>query len=218
MDRRRAGWLLGALVWVLGGCAAHRVPLTYALKQEQGLTVEELMSLQYYVSHDLVLRRELRAEGGRGVTGKARLLKVDVRQAEVLHLRAGTPGVAVAAGPDWVAVRFERGNAVLRFRAPDKPPEKDPKQVSSTVFAKDGEEIIVESPKDAWQDSYKLAALGWTFHEASGFQGRVLYDEKEFSVGDNGARTHLLIDQEAFTRLSTMGRVMPGVLLPGAAR
>ncbi|HEX8437007.1 hypothetical protein [Archangium sp.] len=215
----RTGWgrcllLLGVLT--LPACA-HRVPFTYALKEAHSLGAEELMGLQFYVSHDLVLRRRVE-HVEHEVTPEARLEVLEGQEREELHIRAGTPGVVVEAGPDWLRVKFEPGPATLKFRAVRKPPQKDPRRIASKVVEVEGDQMVVHSPSDAWEQGYKLAASEWSYGLREGFQGRMMYGDWEYVADEGGTHALLLIDTRSLSMRSEHGRTLPGMVLPGVPR
>ncbi|MCY1033893.1 hypothetical protein OV207_20740 [Corallococcus sp. BB11-1] len=196
----------------------QRVPLTWPLKYQYALGERELKGLQYYVSHDVVLRREVR-EDKREVTPQAQLLLIDDREREVLRIRAGTPCVAVRAGPDWLEVQFEPGQATLRFQASRQTPESNPRRVASKVVAVEDGQVVLHSPSDRWEEGYKLVGVAWRYDPVSrGFQGVVRYEGKDFTTDDSASRATLLIDRKRFAQTTVQDQMLPGLVLPETER
>jgi hypothetical protein len=67
------------------------VPFTDALKRNHNWTAEQLKGVQFYVSHDIILRRELVNGSSEIVHGKIRMR--DGRKVDEILIRAGTPGI-----------------------------------------------------------------------------------------------------------------------------
>lgn len=79
-----------AIASALASCK-NLVPFTDAMKQEHGWTKEQLKSLQFYLSHDIILRRELTGGSSQIIQGKIKT--VDGRKVDEILVRAGTPGI-----------------------------------------------------------------------------------------------------------------------------
>jgi hypothetical protein len=94
------------------GCGSGLVPLTQELRDQHGLTEQELSNLQYYVSHTITLRRELES-GGRQITGNHKLVLRAGKTIEEVVVPDGTPGVAVGVGADSLEISFEEGTSIL---------------------------------------------------------------------------------------------------------
>lgn len=98
--------LLPLLVLLLSGCGPKLRPLTQRLIDDEGWGQDELRRIQFYLSEDLVLRRELRQGGTSIVDGRVRV--VDGRNVEELIFRARTPGVfTFSPKTNRLAVSFE---------------------------------------------------------------------------------------------------------------
>jgi hypothetical protein len=214
----------------LGGCASY-VPFTHELRTEHGLTDEEVKNLQFYVSHDVTLRREVES-GSRKVTPGHKLLLVSGKQIEEVVIGAKTPGVAVKVGPRAIAVSFQPGTAL--------------------IFAIKGSRLALENgflrpvPVEAHEDFAArpfAALLGQQFakppnpfpgndgtgtsttfagDDASGNYwldsdnaGRVQFAEKEWSAEDNTLQAHLLIDSDSLENVDKKKTVLSGVKLEG---
>lgn len=213
----------------LGGCASY-VPFTHELRTEHGLTDEEVKNLQFYVSHDVTLRREVES-GGRKVTPGHKLLLISGKQIEEVVIGAKTPGVAVKVGRQAIAVSFQPGTALI-FTIKDsrlaleggflRPVPMEPREefasrgfagVLGQQFAKppnpfpgnEGTETPTVARDDAsgnyWLDSNSA--------------GRVQFAEKEWSAEDNTLQAHLLIDSDSLENVDKKKTVLSGVKLEG---
>lgn len=79
-----------AIATVLASCK-HLVPFTDALKRDHGWTVDQLKGIQFYLSHDVILRRELTKGTSEIIHGKIKM--VDGKKVDEILIKAGTPGV-----------------------------------------------------------------------------------------------------------------------------
>ncbi|MBK9262830.1 MAG: DNA-directed RNA polymerase [Polyangiaceae bacterium] len=197
----------------LGGCASY-IPFTHELRTEHGLTDDEVKNLQFYVSHDITLRREVES-GGRKVTPGHKLLLISGKQIEEVVIPAKTPGVAVKVGPRAIAVSFQPGTAM--------------------VFTVKGSRLALENGflrpvaldgRDDFATRPFAALLGQQFakppnpfpgnetgvapvasDDASGNYwidsdnaGRVQFAEKDWNAEDNTQQAHLLISSDSLER------------------
>lgn len=123
MHCHRYLWL-SAVLW-LAGCShftwqwplfplaeTETLPFSHDLRQAYQLNEEDLRSLQYYLSHEITLVRE--ATSGEMQIAQGRLVTRAGKQVEEIVIPAGTPGVAVAVGENWLDISFAPGTA-LRF-------------------------------------------------------------------------------------------------------
>ncbi len=99
----------------LSGCARY-TPFTQRLYEEYRWTEPELKRIQFYLSSDIVLRREL---GNSNVSISSGTIRVrDGRRVEEIVIRQGTPGVFLfSPKADRMAISFEDGknNRFLMF-------------------------------------------------------------------------------------------------------
>lgn len=85
------------------------VPYTDAMKTNHNWTNEQVKGIQFYVSHDVVLRRELTQGSTEIVAGKIKM--VDGRKVDEILIPAGTPGVVTdAPNSSKMLVSFEVGD------------------------------------------------------------------------------------------------------------
>ncbi len=215
---------------MLGGCASY-IPFTHELRTEHGLTDDEVKNLQFYVSHDVTLRREVES-GGRKVTPGHKLLLISGKQIEEVVIPAKTPGVAVKVGPRALAVSFQPGTAMIfalkgsrlalenGFLRPVPIAESRDfagqplANLLGQQFAKppnpfpgnDGNNTTSLVPTDDATGNYWLD---------SDNAGRVLFAEKEWNAEDNTLQAHLLIDSDQLENVDKKKTVLGGVKLEG---
>jgi hypothetical protein len=214
----------------LGGCASY-VPFTHELRTEHGLTDDEVKNLQFYVSHDITLRREVES-GGRKVTPGHKLLLISGKQIEEVVIAAKTPGVAVKVGPRALAVSFQPGTALIftikgsrlalenGFLRPVPMAQEENFATRSMApflgqqFAKppnpfpgnDGTGTTTTFAGDDATGNYWLDSDG---------AGRVVFAEKEWNAEDNTQQAHLLIDSDQLENVDKKKTVLGGVKLEG---
>ena len=93
-------------VVLLAGCGPRLSPFTQRLYEEQGWGEEELRRIQFYLSEDVVLQRELR--NGRTNISRGTVQVVDGREVEQIVFRRNTPGVfTFQPKTQRVAIAFE---------------------------------------------------------------------------------------------------------------
>jgi len=89
-------------------CSPTLSPFTQKLYDNYRWTDEELKSIQFYVSDNIVLRRELTGGSSEIISGKVRV--VNGRQVEEIVIRSGTPGVLLFKPKEnRFAISFEDG-------------------------------------------------------------------------------------------------------------
>ncbi len=98
---------LALLLLGSAGCATQRVPFLHRYRAPKGLDRAELKKLQFYVSNDLVLRREVDTSDDL-VTQDHVFRSIDGRRVEEVHLPKGTPGLVVRAEASRLFVSFEK--------------------------------------------------------------------------------------------------------------
>ncbi len=94
------------IIVLISSCGSSQLlPFTQEFRKENRLTPHELKSLQFYTSHDIILRRGSRQTKKSEHTG---MLKInDSKLIEEIILPAGTPCVVEhVTGPDQLALRF----------------------------------------------------------------------------------------------------------------
>lgn len=79
-----------AIAVSLASCK-NLVPYTDAMRKDHNWSLDQLKGIQFYLSHDVVLRRELSKGTSEIVHGKIKM--VDGRKVDEILIKAGTPGV-----------------------------------------------------------------------------------------------------------------------------
>lgn len=91
-------------------------PFTKSLYESHNWTERDLNRIQFYLSDDIVLRRELTGGQQEIINGDVKI--IDGRRVEIVRIPKGTPGVMEFSPDedDRIAVRFEEGgNRYLMF-------------------------------------------------------------------------------------------------------
>lgn len=90
-------------------CGPKLSPLTQRLVDDQNWTEDELKRIQFYLSEDLVLTRELR--DGKSEIRNGQVKIIDGREVEQIVFKRNTPGVFVfSPKTQRIAVSFERND------------------------------------------------------------------------------------------------------------
>ena len=98
-----------ALLTILASCGTNLRPFTQELYDEYGWTEDELRRIQFYVSRDVVLTRQLTTGSTQIVSGEIKI--VDGREVEEIIIPAGTPGVFLfSPKSNRLAVSFDDGS------------------------------------------------------------------------------------------------------------
>lgn len=119
------------LIGVLSSCAPL-VPFTQTVREKYDLQETELKSIQFYTSHDIVLRRG--DVGSNKVTKEGELVVMQEHKVEEIFIKAGTP---------CVIQQVADGNRV------------------TVSFEDDGSKYLVFGSLSARDGYYKLLALEW---------------------------------------------------------
>ncbi len=99
-----------AAVWLgLASCSPQLSPFTERLYEEQRWTDDELRRIQFYLSDDIVLRRQFSGADAKIEGGTIKI--VGGKQVEEVLIRRGTPGVFLFSPKrNRFAVSFEAGS------------------------------------------------------------------------------------------------------------
>jgi len=113
--------LLSALVlltMLFSSCGPRLSPLTQRMVDEQSWQEDELKRIQFYLSEDLVLTREVRNGNTQIRNGQVKM--VDGRQVEQVVFKRNTPGVFVfSPKTQRMAVSFEQGDDAFLVFGPN---------------------------------------------------------------------------------------------------
>jgi hypothetical protein len=116
---------------ILSSCAPL-VPFTQTVREKYDLQEPELKSIQFYTSHDIVLRRG--DVGSNKVTKEGELVVTQERKVEEIYIKAGTP---------CVIQQVTDGNRV------------------TVTFEDNGDKYLVFGSLSSRDGYYKLLALEW---------------------------------------------------------
>ena len=95
------------VAFLLNACAPM-VPFTQGIREKYNLNEQELKSIQFYTSHDIVLRRG--DAGTNKVTKEGELVVLQEKKVEEIFIKAGTPCVIQQlVDGNKVTVSFEEG-------------------------------------------------------------------------------------------------------------
>lgn len=215
---------------MLGGCASY-IPFTHELRTEHGLTDDEVKNLQFYVSHDVTLRREVES-GGRKVTPGHKLLLISGKQIEEVVIPAQTPGVAVKVGPRALAVSFQPGTAMIfalkgsRLALENGFLRPVPLNATNEFAARPLANLLGQqfaNPPNPFPGNNGTGTTSvvptddatGNYWLDSDNAGRVLFAEKEWNAEDNTLQAHLLIDSDQLENVDKKKTVLGGVKLEG---
>lgn len=102
-----------AFLLLLGACSPQLTPFTERIYDDNRFTEVDLKKIQFYLSDDIILRREFSSSDARIEGGAIRM--IGGRQIEEVVIRRGTPGVFLfSPKADRFAISFE-GNGDERF-------------------------------------------------------------------------------------------------------
>lgn len=108
MNRLPLFVLLTGLLLTAAACGPNLRPFTQQLYDQNRWSEEDLRHIQFYLSNDIVLRRELSNGSSEIIRGQIKM--VNGRRIEEIAIRKGTPGVFLFSPKDKrFAVSFEEG-------------------------------------------------------------------------------------------------------------
>ncbi|AKT37863.1 hypothetical protein [Chondromyces crocatus] len=194
----------------LTGCGPRLVPFTHELRMQHGLTAKDLKNLQFYVSHEITLRREVES-GGSQVTPGHKLLLVSGKTIEEVVIKKHTPGVATQITNSTVSVSFEPGFSML-FAAS---PEPGMAESIAQAFATAPDPFPGNHPESAPLPEPIGGAASGSYWLASSQGRNVPYQGRAFEAIGESLRAHLLVDAESLEEEVESRTVLPGVRLQG---
>lgn len=209
----------------LTGCRSL-VPFTHETRTQNGLSDDEIKNLQFYVSHDITLRREIES-GGRQITPGHKLVVISGKTIEEVEIPAKTPCVAVKIGAQTISVSFEPGTwldfslRTSRIGSADgllRPVALAPSRRSfagllGAQFAQPpnpfpGNDQVATDPGPS--TSGDLGGNYWLNVDSS---GKIAFASKVFDAIDDSAEAHLLIDSDTLEDVVKKRTVLRGVRL-----
>lgn len=130
--------LLGGtlLMALLSSCSTGLTPFTQDLYEKQGWTQSELKKIQFYLSDDVILRREM-TRGESNIT-RGKIYLEDGRRIEQIVLPSGTPGVLLfMPRENRFAVSFEKQDNDLYLMFGPNPKMKNQYALLAKEWARD---------------------------------------------------------------------------------
>lgn len=101
-------FIAGILVLFLSSCSPRMTPFTQRLYAENGWTERDLQSIQFYLSNDVVLTRQMR--DGESTIRDGKVKVVAGKEIEEIRFPKGTPGVLLFEPKNnRFAISFEEG-------------------------------------------------------------------------------------------------------------
>lgn len=178
----RSLFLTFMAAFILTGCSPRLSPFTEALVRDYQFDEEALSQIQFYLSDDILLHRELRQ--GESTIDEGRISIRDGRRVEEIVFREGTPGVFVFS-PDnqRLAISFERNKDHYLVFGPSKN----------------------QRGYQGRQGVYRLRARNWADR-----YGIVTYDGKEFYTPSRSAYVALLVDIDSKSKVSRRVKEVDG--------
>lgn len=195
------------------GCGRTMIPFTAELRAEHNLSDADVKNLQFYLSDDITLRRELES-GSRQVTGNHRLLLVSGKTVEEVSVAGGTPGVAVSVTDERIAVSFEPGSS-LTFSTTGELEAAHAVVKQEGRFAQPPDPFPGNNGDGEEEFGSRRASSFGRYLLASDSGGRVTFMGLSFAAVDDSHRAHLMIDSEKLEEVVESEKVLPGVRLSG---
>ncbi|MBK6609536.1 MAG: hypothetical protein IPI59_09305 [Sphingobacteriales bacterium] len=100
--------VLSIFCLALSSCSRNYVPFTEKLYTENSWSESDLQRIQFYLSDDIVIYRQLKESSSEIISGKIKMEQG--RQIEEITIQRGTPGVLLyTKGKNSFAISFEEG-------------------------------------------------------------------------------------------------------------
>jgi hypothetical protein len=206
--------IVAALSAVLSGCSTL-VPFTHEIRSQNDLTPEELSQLQFYVSHEVTLRREVNSKGRVIRDGELQLRAG--KQIEEVVIEDQTPGVAVSVNPASIKVSFQEGSA-LTFALQTGLPEPQPlRQHDAGGFAEPPDAFPGERAIHHHEEE-PVELLGSYFLDTDVSSTLVSFQGQIWEAVENSYRAHLMIDSESLEEVTESRSVLGGRRIGKAQR
>jgi hypothetical protein len=191
---------------VATGCHSY-VPVTQELRNEHRLSSQDLENLQFYNSHEIVLRREL-ARGDRQVTGSHKLLVIAGRQVEEVVIAKHTPGVVVDVGEGVLRVSFEQGTS-LEFAVRGPEPIHDPIVISGG-FAEPPDPFPGDDPRAIEPRTRPFVSGSGNYWLVTSDGSEVIFQGKRYTPVGDTSLAHLVISTESLDEVEEERTVLRG--------
>ncbi len=190
-----------ALSWLLTGCTATFVPFTHELRARHDLSEADLQQLQYYLSHEVKLRREVQTIGRDISAGNLKILEGKTIEEIIIHEH--TPGVATAIDGHAITISFDAGSE-LKFSL--RTGEPLPLRKSSGAFATAPDAF----PGDPDDDTQTLGELLGNYWLDSDSDAMISFQGRQWNGMEGAYRAHLVIDAESLEEVVETRSVLKG--------
>lgn len=168
------------LSFLLSSCSPKLTPFTQGLYEENSWSESELKKIQYYVSEDIVLRREASKGNSRIESGEIKI--VNGKRVEEIVIRKGTPGVLLfLPKANRFAISFESSKG------------EDP--------------FLVFGPGNKTRGRYVLRARDWNDR---GTGGKVSYGGGTYFTPTKSAYATLMVDLKRIRNTKVKSRTAGG--------
>jgi hypothetical protein len=204
-----AAVLAASSLFFASGCGGGLIAFTHELREQQGLTNEELKNLQWYVSHRITLRRQLES-GGRQVTGTHKLLVVSGKTIEEVVIEEHTPGIALNVTDGTITVSFEQGSSI-DFSAQSGRLSSEPQRDFATAPDPFPGNNPDKPPTTAAVASGLFSGNYFMVIEPG---GKVRFQTREFEAVEETYQAHLMIDSDTLDEVVENRKVLKGLRLP----
>jgi hypothetical protein len=193
-----------ALSWLLMGCSATFVPFTHELRARHNLSDGDMQQLQYYVSHEVKLRREAQTTGRDISGGNLKILEGKTIQEVIIHQH--TPGVATAIDAHSITISFSEGSE-LRFSL--RTGESMPLRKLSGEFAEPPDAFPGDHDHhtDEHQSLDELLGSYWLDSDSDAM---ILFQGRQWNGMEDSYRAHLVIDAESLEEVVETQDVLKG--------
>jgi hypothetical protein len=168
------------LTILISGCSPKLTPFTERLQQENGWTESELKQIQFYVSENIVLRRQATKGVSKIEHGEIKI--VDGKRVEEIVIKKGTPGIFLfQPKEDRFAISFESRKG------------EDP--------------YLIFGPSKKAGGRYTLRAKDWESNQEG---GKISYDSKTYYTPTKSAYAVLLVDLKRIKDTKVKSRTAGG--------
>lgn len=191
---------------VLTGCSTSMVPFTHELRSQHGLTNEDVQQLQFYVSHEVTLRRDAHHSDRRIDGGRLKLFHG--KQVEEVVLLDATPGIATQVAADKVVVSFAEG-ADLTFSLRGGPAVAQPLRVERGKFAEPPSDLLLQHRGKRVRKQLDESLFGSYFLRTRN-DAQVSFQGRLWEADTNSFKAHLMIDAEALEEVVETREVLGG--------
>ncbi len=178
-----------ALIILLSGCA--RIPFSHKLRKDYELTDSVLKGIQYYISDDLTLIREIHSKDIE-VSEKHGIKVIKEKNLEKIIVKAGTPGIAEKVGKKTLAMSFEPGKRIYFGYA--------------AGFGGNEGKYILLSQRRAVKESFGADGLCYWIW-------KMKYGKKRYRAVARSFPIYLKVDLSSFKKSVKTARVVPGRVL-----